>query len=68
MTTLKTMSASEYYQEYYKRNKSRYKTYYREKKQQKLQNQILFQSYGGEVAFYRLQYINFIKQAKEIKE
>jgi hypothetical protein len=68
MTTLKTMSASEYYQEYYKRNKSRYKTYYIEKKQQKLQNQILFQSYGGEVAFYRLQYINFIKQAKEIKE
>ena len=68
MTTLKTLSASEYYQEYYIRNKSRYKTYYREKEEKELQNKLLFKSYGGEVAFYRLQYINFIKQAKEIKE
>lgn len=68
MTTLKTLSASEYYQEYYIRNKSRYKTYYREKKEKELQNKLLFKSYGGEVAFYRLQYIKFINQAKEIKE
>ena len=64
MTTLKTMSASEYYQEYYKRNKSRYKTYYREKKQQKLQNQILFQSYGGEINYYKNQYIKLISETK----
>lgn len=64
MTTLKTMSASEYYQEYYKRNKSRYKTYYIEKKQQKLQNQILFQSYGGEINYYKNQYIKFISETK----
>lgn len=64
MTTLKTMSASEYYQEYYKRNKSRYKTYYIEKKQQKLQNQILFQSYGGEINYYKNQYIKFISKTK----
>ena len=67
MTTLKTLSASEYYQEYI-RNKSRYQTYYIEKEQKELQNKILFESYGGEVAFYRLQYIKFINQAKEIKE
>lgn len=64
MTTLKTMSASEYYQEYYKRNKSRYKTYYIKKKQQKLQNQILFQSYGGEINYYKNQYIKFISETK----
>ena len=64
MTTLKTMSASEYYQEYYKRNKSRYKTYYIEKKQQKLQNQILFQSYGGEINYYKNQYIKFLSETK----
>jgi len=64
MTTLKTMSASEYYQEYYKRNKSRYKSYYIEKKQQKLQNQILFQSYGGEINYYKNQYIKLISETK----
>jgi hypothetical protein len=58
------MSASEYYQEYYKRNKSRYKTYYIKKKQQKLQNQILFQSYGGEINYYKNQYIKFISETK----
>tara|TARA_R110000822_G_scaffold101493_1_gene227644 strand:+ start:286 stop:498 length:213 start_codon:yes stop_codon:yes gene_type:complete len=68
MTTLKSLSASEYYQVYYIKNKSRYKSYYKEKKEKELQNKLLFESYGGEVAFYRLQYINFIKQAKEIKE
>jgi hypothetical protein len=64
MTTLKTMSASEYYQEYYIRNKSRYKTYYIEKKQQKLENKILFESYGGEINYYKNQYIKLITEAK----
>jgi hypothetical protein len=64
MTTLKTLSASEYYQEYYIRNKSRYKTYYIEKKQQKLENKILFESYGGEINYYKNQYIKLISEAK----
>jgi|TARA_R110002110_G_scaffold27833_2_gene100625 hypothetical protein len=64
MTTLKTLSASEYYQEYYIRNKSRYKTYYIEKKQQKLENKILFESYGGEINYYKNQYIKLITEAK----
>ena len=68
MTTLKFLSASEYYQEYYIRHKSRYKTYYKEKKEKTLQNKLLFESHGGEINYYKNQYINFIKQSKEIKE
>ena len=64
MTTLKTLSASEYYQVYYIRNKSRYKSYYKEKKEKELQNKLLFESYGGEVAFYRQAYIKFIEDSK----
>jgi|TARA_R110000851_G_scaffold54888_1_gene129240 hypothetical protein len=63
--TLRTSTASEYYQEYYIKNKSRYKTYYKEKKEKELQNKLLFESYGGEVAFYRQAYIKFINQAKK---
>jgi len=63
--TLRTSTASEYYQEYYIRNKSRYKTYYKEKKEKELQNKLLFESYGGEVAFFRQAYIKFINQAKK---
>ena len=63
--TSRTSTASEYYQEYYIRNKSRYKTYYKEKKEKELQNKLLFESYGGEVAFFRQAYIKFINQAKK---
>ena len=63
--TLRTSTASEYYQAYYIKNKSRYKTYYKEKKEKELQNKLLFESYGGEVAFYRQAYIKFINQAKK---
>ena len=64
MTTLKFLSASEYYQEYYIRHKSRYKTYYKEKKEKKLQNKLLFEAYGGEINYYKNQYIKFVNDSK----
>jgi hypothetical protein len=60
--TLRTLTQSEYYQEYYVKNKCRYKTYYKEKKEKELKNKLLFKSYGGEVAYYRQEYIKFINE------
>ena len=68
MGTLKTKSTTEYYREYYQHNKTRYKNYYREKLEKDQEREAIFGEYGGERAYYRLQYINFINEAKEIKE
>tara|TARA_B110000285_G_scaffold131429_1_gene147593 strand:+ start:441 stop:683 length:243 start_codon:yes stop_codon:yes gene_type:complete len=68
MGTLKTKSTTEYYREYYQHNKTRYKNYYREKLEKDQERELVFGEYGGERAYYRLQYVKFIQQAKEIKE
>ena len=68
MGSLKTLSASEYYLTYYNKNKLRYKNYYQEKLLREQKNNILFESHGGEEAYYKNQYKKFVDYAKKEKE
>ena len=58
--TLRTSTVSE--------NKDRYKSYYKQKKERELQNKLLFDKYGGEVAYYRQEYVKLINEFKSFSK
>ena len=49
-------------------NKDRYKSYYKQKKERELQNKLLFDKYGGEVAYYRQEYVKLINEFKSFSK
>ena len=46
-------SRTEYYRQYYLKTKDRYRMYYYEKKQRRLENDGMYEEYGGEEQYYK---------------